>query len=504
MKRALLLALALGGPANLVPRAALAQAVDAAPEAQRTEAAERFDRGLRLFNRGDTAGALAEFRRAYALIPNVLVLYNIGLVYAQMGRPVEASETLERVLASPGALSPERVATARRTHDEQVAQTAEIAVTANVDGATVEVDGVEAGKLPLARPLRVTSGSHVIGAIAAGFAPMRREITIASRESQSLQFDLIPMAGRLAHLEVKTHLPGADVFADGQRIGTTPLSASFPLPPGAHTIELRRAGYTTAHADVTLGEGASGEVALEPEVDAAALPGASGSLAITTGETELVVTIDGHARGVYAGPLRLPPGPHHLLAERGNFEPLENDFVIQPGGVVELHLALEPTPEYRAQFVSRSHTQRTWGVVSAIAGVVVAAAGVTLVVYDAKQRSDGNSALAALDSQSTKDSGEACDMGQDFDTLTQRCTVPKSAATSKVNDANLRDDFGWPAVGVGAAAIVLGVVLFVTADAPDRYDRADERRASARPALRAAPVFWSAPGGGGGSLAVTF
>src|ERR1700722_19517877 len=234
MKRALLLALAVGCAAALAPRDASAQSSDAAPEAQRTEAAERFDRGLRLFNRGDTAGALAEFRRAYALIQNVLVLYNIGLVYAQMGRPVEASETLERVLASPGTLSPERLATAQRTHDEQVAQTAEIAVTANVEGATVEVDGVEAGKLPLARPLRVTSGAHVIGAIAAGFAPMRREGTIASRESQSLQFDLIPMAGRLAHLEVKTHLPRADVFSGGQRIGTTPLSASFPLPPGAH------------------------------------------------------------------------------------------------------------------------------------------------------------------------------------------------------------------------------------------------------------------------------
>src|SRR5271167_5022655 len=99
MTRAWVFALAV---ACLAPRAALAQGADAASQAQRTEAAERFDRGLRLFNRGDTAGALAEFRRAYSLIPNVLVLYNIGLVYAQMGRPVEATDALEKVLASPG------------------------------------------------------------------------------------------------------------------------------------------------------------------------------------------------------------------------------------------------------------------------------------------------------------------------------------------------------------------------------------------------------------------
>src|SRR5258708_27144186 len=118
MRRAVRVAGAAGCAASLAPHAASAQSGDTAPEA-RTEAAERFDRGLRLFNRGDTASALAEFRRAYALIPNVLVLYNIGLVYAQMGRPVEASDALEQVLASPGALSPERLATARRSHDEQ-------------------------------------------------------------------------------------------------------------------------------------------------------------------------------------------------------------------------------------------------------------------------------------------------------------------------------------------------------------------------------------------------
>ena len=509
MKRALLLALVAACAAGLAPRTASAQS-DTATEAQRTEAAERFDRGLRLFNHGDTAGALAEFRRAYALIPNVLVLYNIGLVYAQMGRPVEASDALEQVLASPGALSPERLATARRTRDEQLAQTAEITVTANVEGATVEVDGVEAGKLPLTRPMRVTSGSHVIGTIAAGFAPLRREVTIASRETQSLQFDLIPMQGRLAHLEVKTHLPGADVFADGQRIGTTPLSASFPLPPGAHTIELRRPGYSTAHGEITLGEGASGEITLEPEEDATSLPSMGGSLAIALDQTEIVITVDGHLRGVYAGPLRLPRGPHHVLAERGNFEPVESDVVIETARAATLHLVLEPTPEYRAQFVSHAHSQRTWGLVSLVAGVVVAAGGTGLVIFDAQQRSDGNSALGALQAQSKFGSGEACDSGQDFTALTQRCTVPRLAASSKVSDANVRDDFGWPAIGIGAAAAVLGVVLFATADDPHRYDQPEGSAASARRAERSAwparamPIIWSAPGGGGAALVGTF
>ena len=504
MRRALVVALALG---CLAPRAALAQGSPppSSIDAQRAEAAERFDRGLRLFNGGDTAGALAEFKRAYALIPNVLVLYNIGLVCAQMGRPIEATAALEEVVAAPAGLSPERIATAKLRLDEQLAHTAEVTVTANVDGATVEVDGVEAAKLPLAKPLRVTSGSHVVGAIAAGYAPLRRELTIASREKQTTSFDLIPTQGRLAHLAVKTHLPGADVFADGQRIGITPLSASFPLLPGTHRVELRRAGYATASSDLTLGEGASGEVTLEPEEDATALASTSGTLALAFDETQVVVTIDGRAHGVYGAPLRLAPGPHHLLAERGDFEPIENDFAIEAGRATSLQLMLVPTPEYRAQFVSKAHTQRTWGVVSIVAGAVVAGAAAVLIAYDASQRNDGNSVLASLQAQSTFGSGDACDMGQAFTALTQRCTVPKTAADSQINNANTRDYFGWSAAGVGVAGVVLGIVLFATADDPHRYDLAQTNDPlPQRTIAHAEPVLWTMPGGGGLSIVGAF
>jgi hypothetical protein len=101
-------------------------------------------------------------------------------------------------------------------------------------------------------------------------------------------------------------------------------------------------------------------------------------------------------------------------------------------------------------------------------------------------------------------SNAACDLGQDFTTLTQRCTVPKQAATSKVDAANTRDDFGWPAIGVGAAAIALGVVLLVTADDPHHYDRPEPGGAAVLRPVRALPVVWSVPGGGGASLVGTF
>jgi hypothetical protein len=247
---------------------------------------------------------------------------------------------------------------------------------------------------------------------------------LAPRAASAQQSD--PAAGgqatprRQAHLEVKTHVPGADVFADGQPIGTTPAAASFSLSPGVHSIELRRPGYTTARADVTLEEGASREVTLEPEEDATSRPSMGGLLALRLTESDVVLTIDGHLRGIYAAPLQLPRGPHHLVAQRENFEPVGSDFVIEPGRATTLHLVLEPTPEYRTRFVSSARSQRTWGLVSMVSGFVVTAVGEGLVLSDAS--------------------------------------------------ANLRGDLGWPLVGVGAAGVVLGIVLLATAEDPLRYD----------------------------------
>lgn len=252
-----------------------------------------------------------------------------------------------------------------------------------------------------------------------------------------------------ARLEVKTHVPGADVFTDGQPIGTTPATGSFSLPPGVHTIELRRPGYATARAEVTLLEGAIGEVTLEPEEDATSLSSMGGVLVLRPTESGVLVTVDGHLRGIYAAPLRLPRGVHHLVARRENFDPVDRDFMIEPGRATTLDVALAPTAEYRARFASRARSQRAWGLASMIAGFVASAAGAGLVINDG------------------------------------------------------HDEIGWPLAGVGVASMVLGIVLFTTADDPHRYDR-PEGRAAASQRLRVLPVVWPTPSGGSAALVATF
>ena len=100
---------------------------------------------------------------------------------------------------------------------------------------------------------------------------------------------------------------------------------------------------------------------------------------------------------------------------------------------------LEPTPEYRARFVSGARSQRTWGLVSMVAGFVVTGAGAGLVIAGGQE-----------------------------------------ASGARGGSGNLRGDFGWPLLGVGAAGVVLGIILFATANDPHRYDAARPSASGAR------------------------
>jgi hypothetical protein len=439
------------------------------PEAARTEARERFDRGLRLFNDGDNAGALAEFRRAYELVPNPVVLFNVGLTYAAMNRPVEAVDAFDKLLANPGALAADRLAKAKASREEQAARIAELDVTVNVEGAVIEIDNVEAGRTPLKAPLRVASGSHVVGAVAGGYTPARKEVTIAGRTKEKVAFELVAMQGRLAHLALKTKLPGADVMVDGQSVGKTPLAASLSLAPGVHTVELRRSGYVTAKQDVTLGDGANGEIALDPEEDAALLASEGGMLALEVSEPQSVLSVDGKVRGPYAGPVRLPKGPHRIHLERGGFFPFERDVDIPSGRALTIKVDLEPTPETRASYVSSARSRRTWGLITLGGGVAVTGASVGFHFWNKGKENDAKKKFNAY--AASFDPGKECDQAGVVQLPGDTCNVRLDLAEDDLKKIRGRYVIGYVGMGVGVAAIALGTVLIVTGDDPGKYDK---------------------------------
>ncbi|HEX3774314.1 MAG TPA: PEGA domain-containing protein, partial [Polyangiaceae bacterium] len=327
-------------PSKTSPPGKVAPAKDAPPSqdgpagpdaANKAEAARRFDRGLSLFNEGDNAGALAEFKQTYAIMPNPIVLYNIGLVYAAMGRPVDAVDALTAVVNS-SALSPEQHERAQSTLSDQQARIGRVSVTTAPDGARIDVDGVEVATTPLSAPLRVAEGSHVIGAVAEGYAHAHKEIVVAGNADASVSFTLVLGQNKVpANLTVHSRTLDANVKVDDKAAGTTPLATSLSIPSGHHLVELSRPGYQTLKQEIDLGEGATGDVTLDLAIDPGSLAANGADFVIDSREPNVEVTVDDERLGLYSTPLRLPQGAHHVKLRVAGYLPYETDVKLEAG-----------------------------------------------------------------------------------------------------------------------------------------------------------------------------
>jgi hypothetical protein len=156
-----------------VARGASAEQVDA-----RAAARLHFQSGVDAVSRGDLARAVTDFDAAYALSPEPVVLYNLGLTHSALGHPVEAVKALELYLGSHPPPAPgERTDEARallRTNQRRIGT---LALEVEPAAAAIEVDGVQveltAGKVLLA------TGPHAVVARVPGRVPGVLNVTVA-------------------------------------------------------------------------------------------------------------------------------------------------------------------------------------------------------------------------------------------------------------------------------------------------------------------------------------
>ncbi|HXI60333.1 MAG TPA: PEGA domain-containing protein [Polyangia bacterium] len=442
----------------------------AASPATKAEARERFDRGVRLFEKGENAGALAEFKRAYELIPNPLVLYNMGLVYAAMNRPIEATDALQTFLAS-GAVAPssEQRKKAERVRAEQATRIAQLMVVTD-SPATIEVDGIEAGRTPLQKPIRVAIGAHVVAAVAPGFLPTRKELTLPGQVTETVVLNLTPTEKRMAQLVVRAALPGAEVMVNDKRAGVTPLPASVAVAPGLVKVELRRPGYRSSTQTVSLDEGARGELAFRMDEDPAAPAAVKGRLRVTGVEPGVEVLVDGQPREMIGGAVVLVSGPHTVRVQRGGFEPFEQTVDVVAQGDTPLSAALSPTPETRVQNQESARFRRVFGWSLAGAGAVLAVAG---GVYAGFTQKDVSSAHTDLDTvlANERDVNSLCyAMRPEY--TARGCDVFKSDAQDRVDSTTLHRNLALVGAGVGVVAVVVGGYLLMSTPDGGKGDRA--------------------------------
>jgi tetratricopeptide (TPR) repeat protein len=163
------------------------------------EARRRFDRGIELYSDGDFSLALIEFNRAYQLVSNYRVLYNMGQVNLQLGRYADARRALESYLKQGGSEIPQDRATSVQRDLAMLEQrTAFLTVTTSVTGAEILIDDLTVGTTPLSEPLLVDAGVHRISARKPGYLPRGEQITLAGADESTLALtlDLIPQGSK--------------------------------------------------------------------------------------------------------------------------------------------------------------------------------------------------------------------------------------------------------------------------------------------------------------------
>lgn len=468
---------------------ALVAAPTVAAEPIPAELSERFARGLRLFAAGNVQGALLEFKYVHAKLPRPSVTYNLALVYAELGDPRESVVMADAVLADPGTLAPARLAKLASVRAAQLEKLGELVVQSDVEGAEVQVSGRVVGRTPIAGPLLVPTGRVLIGGQAPKHKPAFTEALVAPRSKVEVKLSLAPLEQQLGAVLLKARVPGADILVDGVLVGRTPELLRIPVEPGRRTVSLRRAGYVSASKDLQVGESAEVELELDPQEDREALVADGATLTLSSSEDHVVLTVDGQRRGEYVSPLRLPAGPHTVVAERGGFYPEVRRVTLVGAEEQTLTLTFEPTAELRADLAARQSQHRVFGWLGVGVGAALTGSMVGVLVGDASWRDTLRARNATLAEQNL--SGVCAREQRD-------CVAEIDANNRSIQTTGTSDVLAVTGLGVGVAAVVTGVVLLATTPDTSKYEhRIDD---SMQLELSLAP----APGGGLFSLSGRF
>ncbi len=184
------------------------------------DAGRHFRRGVDLYGEADYAGALVEFKRAYALAPSASALFNVGEAQYQLQDYAGALKTFRRFLAEFGPGEGHR-SEVERNIDVLRTRVGHVAITTTPAGADVSIDDQPAGKTPLGESVLVSVGRRKIVASMPGRAPVTRTIEVAAGDELEVS---LPFAATSELGPAPSATP-----ADGSPPATAPAPASHPF-----------------------------------------------------------------------------------------------------------------------------------------------------------------------------------------------------------------------------------------------------------------------------------
>ncbi len=171
-----------------VPLAARAQSSSAEKQARALQV-----EGLHLMEKGDNRGALEKFEEAYKLVQSPRVLFNRAKAHHALGDDVEALTDFERFLDEAPYAPKESRSEAKRVVAELQPKLAYLDIHSDEADVEITVDGHSIGTTPIARPIVVQRGSHVVKGTKADMNEDVRPVSVIPGQKLRVVMKLTPV-----------------------------------------------------------------------------------------------------------------------------------------------------------------------------------------------------------------------------------------------------------------------------------------------------------------------
>jgi tetratricopeptide (TPR) repeat protein len=179
------------GIAATLSLAVLLLTAPALGEGDQDTAKYHFDQGVKLFNKSDFSGALAEFMKAHAEKPHYSVLYNIAKCEMQLEDYLSALENFEKYLdEAGGTLDTKRLEEVNGYISELEDSLSKLKVEVQQVGAVILIDGKEMGTTPLAGLIFLNAGTHNLRIEKEGYQDYTEEFILSRSESATFKIKL--------------------------------------------------------------------------------------------------------------------------------------------------------------------------------------------------------------------------------------------------------------------------------------------------------------------------
>lgn len=469
------------------PHPSLAQQPGAPTPAQIAEAQGHLDRGVRLGNEGDWAGAFAAFEAAYRLSRNPVLLFNMAAAQEQRNQYVEALELLQRYRAE----APTRVLTRQASELDAAlgrlrSRIGTVVLALDLPGLVVLLDGVERDPAALRSGLAVSAGPHVLLARAPHYDPHEERFTVAGTDRRTLEFTL---ARRQGDVLIDAVPAAVTVAIDGREV-SAPRGAPLRIDEGRHRVRVSAPGYDPYETEVEAGGPQAARVTARLRWADNITEEDGARLTVRTNERGGFASLDGH-RIRMDGSVLVPPGAHRLRMELPGFLPNERDVELPRGGSLTVDVLMVPTNALRTAHLLQVQTAQRYTRAFLGLGIPLTAGSVAAGIAILTLYLNSQATASQLDMQR-----DQCSQGNH--SVDPQCPAqpPITRLGMQIDQESMRQNVLYPlgAVSIipiflGGAALVTGLIFATNSPDPERFTRPPRFRIGAAPSPSGVHLF---------------